>query len=375
MPKVHIRKRPLSKGRQSLILDFSPPLRNPKTGKPQRFEFLELFVYDKPTTNLERRHNAETMELVENIRANRQLDIQNRKFGFISERTRSSNFIDYFSDVTEAKKETDSDNVAMGFRYFVAFAGHDVIFNDLDEYFCEDYRNFLLSGPGISRRGRPISRNTAVSYFAKFRNILQRAYRQKLLTTDLFSVIKPIKPKETHREQLELEEFQAMVDANAKSDLVKRAAIFAGLTGLRYSDVSTLKWSEVRGRPGNYLLQFTQEKTEGTEVLPISDQAVTILGRRGGPDDNVFSGLYYSMLKPVFRDWLKNAGIEKNITFHSFRHTYATLQLELGTELLTVSKMLGHRSFKTTLVYTKVKDKKKVEAANRIKLKFKSNAD
>jgi site-specific recombinase XerD len=84
----------------------------------------------------------------------------------------------------------------------------------------------------------------------------------------------------------------------------------------------------------------------------------------------VFEGLAYSSLKPCFIDWLKNAGISKNITFHSFRHTYATLQIELGTELLTVSKMLGHRSFKTTLVYTKVKDKKKIEAAGRIKLNF-----
>jgi len=189
MSKVHIRKRPLAKGKQSLILDFSPPLRNPKTGKPQRFEFLELFIYEKPGNLFERRHNAETMELVENIRANRQLDIQNRKYGFISQRTRNSSFVDYFKEITDSKKETDSDNIAMAFRYFLAFSGHDVIFNDLDEFFCDDYKNFLLSGPGISRRGSSISRNTAVSYFAKFRNVLQRAYRQKLLTTDLFAVV------------------------------------------------------------------------------------------------------------------------------------------------------------------------------------------
>lgn len=158
---------------------------------------------------------------------------------------------------------------------------------------------------------------------------------------------------------MELEEFQLLADTPARSDLIKRAAIFSGLTGLRFSDVKGLTWGEVRGSIGKYHLQFTQEKTDGAEVLPISDQAVEIMGKRGEPEEWVFFGLAYSSMRICFKSWLKNAGITKNITFHSFRHTYASLQLELGTELLTVSKMLGHRSIKTTLVYTKVKDKKK----------------
>jgi len=368
MPKVHIRKKPISKGRHSIYLDFSPPLRNPKTGKPQRFEFLELHTYDKPSNVWEREHNSETKALVETLRARRQLDIQNRKFGFLSDRERNSSFVEFFKEFMRKKQKTDSDNNAMAFRYFLAFAGQDVIFDDLDEFLCEDYKNFMLSGPGISRRGRPIKTNTAVSYFAKFRNCLRRAYKQGLLTTDLYVHVDPISPKETHREQLEIEEFQALANVNAKSDLIKRASIFAGLTGLRFSDVKTLCWSEVRGVPGKYNLQFTQEKTEGAEILPVSDQAVEILGLRGEPGDLVFPDLKYSRLKACFKVWLKNAGITKNITFHSFRHTYATLQLEFGTELLTVSKMLGHKSVKTTLIYTKVKDKLKVAAAGKIKL-------
>ncbi|RFZ91061.1 site-specific integrase [Mucilaginibacter conchicola] len=372
MAKVHIRKRALSNDRHSIYLDFSPPLRNKKTGKPQRFERLDVFLYDKPSNHLERRHNSETMELVENLRANRLLDIQNRKYGFISDRDRSANFVDFFKQFICSKTRSECDNNAMSYRYFVAFAGHDVIFNDLEEFFCEDYKHFLLSGPGISRRGRPISRNTAANYFAKFRSALERAYKKGLITTDLKSQVDPIKLKETHREQLELEEFQSLVDTPCKSDLIKRAAIFSGLTGLRFSDVQTLIWGEVRGASGKYYLQFTQEKTEGAEILPISDQAVKILGKRGEPGHRCFHNLHYSSLKPCFKDWMPRAGIEKNITFHSFRHTFATLQLELGTELLTVSKMLGHKSIKTTLIYTKVKDKMKIEAAGRIRLNLKN---
>ncbi len=127
--------------------------------------FLKSYTkYSKPSNVWERQHNTETKTLVETIRAQRQLDIQNRKFGFISERERNSSFVDYFKEYTCSRRETDSDNYGMANRYFLAFAGHDVIFNDVDEFFCQDYKNFLLSGPGINRRGRPISTNTAVSY-------------------------------------------------------------------------------------------------------------------------------------------------------------------------------------------------------------------
>jgi integrase len=368
MPRVTIRKRPLKNGRESLMLDYAPPLKNPKNGRPQRFEFLDLFTYEKPANRLERQHNSETNTLAENIRAQRQLDIQNRKYGFKSDRDRSGNFVEYFKAFTRSKQKSASDNVAMSFRYFVEFIGYDLTFYETDEFLITDYKNFLLSGPGISRRGTPIKRNTAVNYFAKLRTCLQRAYKQKLITDDLYNLVDAISPKETNREQLEIEEFQLMANTPVKATLIKRAAIFAGLTGLRFSDVQTLTWLEVRGMSGKYVLQFTQEKTEGAEVLPISDQAVEILGERGEPETRVFKGLKYNQMRACFKLWLKDAGIKKNITFHSFRHTYATLQLEFGTELYTVSKLLGHRSIKTTQIYAKVKDKLKVEAASRIKL-------
>jgi hypothetical protein len=176
MPKVHIRKKILTKGRLSIYLDYSPPLRNLKTGKPQRFEFLDVFLYAKPSNVYELNHNSETSELIENIRANRLLDIKNRKYGYISNRDRSSSFVDFFKQFICTKTNSYCDNNAMSYRYFLAFAGHDLIFNDIDEFMCEDYKNFMLSGPGISRRGRHISRNTAVNYFAKFRAALKRAY-------------------------------------------------------------------------------------------------------------------------------------------------------------------------------------------------------
>ena len=370
MSKVKIRKRPLKDNRHSLYLDYYPPLRHPKTGKLIRRENLKLYVYDKPKNDYHKKHNKETLLLAEHVRCNRQLDVQNRRFGFLSDDARDADFIEFFKEFNRKKQTSLSDQAAMSVKYFQAFAGETLKFSDLDEFFCEDYKSFLLSGPGISRRGRPISRNTAVSYFAKFRTALKEIYRRNLITEDLYSKVDAVDPKETHRERLEIEELQVLVKTPAKSDLMKRACLFSALTGLRFSDVQTLSWNEVRGYEGKYSLQYFQEKTEGAETLPISDQAVELMGVKKKDSALVFHGLVYHQLKHFLKKWLDTAGIKKNITFHSFRHTYATLQIEMGTDIYTVSKMLGHKSIKTTEIYAKVVDRKKIEATRKINLEL-----
>ncbi|TKC09601.1 site-specific integrase [Pedobacter frigoris] len=368
MAKVKMRS--ITNSRKSIVLDYSPPLKNPATGKLHQFETLKLYIYDETADQWERQHNKETMTLARTVCAQRQLDIQNRRFGFLSDAIRNSSFIDFFKMETRKKQQSLSDDWAMGLRYFIAFAGHDLKFPELNDYLCEDYKIYLLSGPGISRTGRPITRNTAVCYYAKLRHVLRIAYKRGIILQDLHSIVKPITPKDTHRERLTLEEFRLLAETPAESDLMRRAALFCGLTGLRFSDVSALKWSELRGTAGKYELQFSQEKTETAEVMPISDQAVFFMGNKNTENTLVFQGLRYSRLKTFFTHWLAAGGINKNITFHSFRHTFATLQLELGTDIYTVSKMLGHKAFKNTEIYAKIVDKTKRNAADKVMLKM-----
>lgn len=103
--------------------------------------------------------------------------------------------------------------------------------------------------------------------------------------------------------------------------------------------------------------------------MPISEQAYLICGEPGDPDRLVFEGLQDpSWINRPVKVWVKASGIKKHITFHCFRHTYATLQLSKGTDLYTVSKMLGHKKVTTTQIYTKVVDEKKEQAADVIKI-------
>ena len=103
--------------------------------------------------------------------------------------------------------------------------------------------------------------------------------------------------------------------------------------------------------------------------MPISEQALQLCGEPGKPEQFVFEDLPDpSWISSPLKRWIESAGINRKITFHCFRHTYATLQLAGGTDIYTVSKMLGHTNVKTTQIYGKVVDEKKQKATNAIKI-------
>ena len=152
---------------------------------------------------------------------------------------------------------------------------------------------------------------------------------------------------------------------------MKRAGLFSALTGLRFSDIEKLMWSEVININGKgYYLKFKQLKTKGAEMMPISVETYNILGENGAPDEYVFNGLtYYDCSQnPIFSNWLISARITKHFTFHCFRHTFAVLQLINGTDIYTLSKMLGHKDIKTTMIYAHIVDEMKRGASEKIKL-------
>jgi len=210
-----------------------------------------------------------------------------------------------------------------------------------------------------------------VSYFAKFKTTLKEAFKKGLLSNNLGEIIDSISPKDTHREFLFLNELQQLANTPCISEVVKKASLFSALTGLGFSDINSLDWSELRGSKGDYYIQFSTDKTESAVFLPISDQAYAFLGEKA--EGKVFKGLKYYLVDTILPDWLLKAGINKHITFHCFRHTFATLRLLLGTDIVTVSKLLGHRDIKTTMIYVKIVDKLKRDASHRIKLDLGSN--
>ena len=376
--RVTLREKKISNGKLSLYLDYYPPIVDSKTGKSKRIrKNLGIHVLEKPKTQLEKQQNKEKYQIAQQICAKEQNEFLKEEIYSDLEKERKEraekgeqDFIPYFVNLANKRKSSNHDNWVSAGNYLKEFTGGSILFKDLNERFCEDFKEFLLNTQSIKSKKTKLKRNSAVSYFNKFKAALREAFNDGYFASDINRKVKSIKPEESNREYLSKEELIKLAQTPCNNPLLKRVALFSALTGLRHSDIKKLTWDEVQESEsrGTYL-KFRQKKTNGAEEMPIGEEATQLMGNRGEKDSKVFPGLTYSAYenKHLYQ-WIGLAGIEKNITFHCFRHTYAVLQLELGADLYTVSKMLGHRDLKTTQIYAKIVDKTKQEAANRIKL-------
>ena len=377
--KVKLREKKISGNRQSLYLDFYPAISHPETGEPTRREFLGLYLFDKAKNPIDKQHNKETLQLAEQIRQKRENHLNKPEIytGYELEQKRikelgEQNFVTYFKSLADKRKASNHDNWVSAYNYLDTFTNGNLKFADLNEKFCNGFKEYLLTTKSNKSSKTTLAQNSAVSYFNKLKATLKQAYKDGYLNTDLNAKIGPIRQVETRRSFLTIEELNSLVKTECNNPLLKRAALFSALTGLRFSDIKNLVWSELEYIENNgYFIQFKQQKTKGVEMMPISEQAYSLLGERKEPTDKVFEGLTYSAYenKHLYQ-WIGAAGITKDITFHCFRHTFATLQLSKGTDIYTVSKMLGHRELKTTQIYAKIIDQTKREAANKIILEF-----
>lgn len=404
--KVTLRRKNISKGRQSLYLDFYPSIPHPKKGELTRREFLGMYVFIekdeikkeilviekkgkeakelkillkklKPLTLINKRHNIETLKIAESIKQKRENYLNKPEIysQYEKEQLRlnelgEQNFVEYFRTLANKRISSNYANWVSALNYLESYTNGNLKFANINEVFLNNFKEYLLTTKSQKSEKLTLSQNSAVSYFNKIKAALKQAYKDGILQSDINSKIQPIKAAETRREYLTIEELNKLVKTSCNNILLKRAALFSALTGLRYSDIEKLIWSEIEYIEGQgYFLNFSQKKTKGIETHPISEQAYGLLGESGEPTAKVFEGLKYSAYhnKHLFQ-WIGAAGITKDITFHCFRHTYATLQLVNGTDIYTVSKMLGHKDLKTTQIYAKIVDKTKREAANKIKL-------
>ncbi len=377
--KVTLRTKRIKGGKLSLYLDFYPAILNPKTGKYTRRQFLKKYVLENPKTILDKKSKKETLLIAEQIRAKKENELFKEDIYSVDEKEKlrlieqgEQNFVTYFERLMNKRTGSNLANWRSAYKYLYNFTNGELKFNKVNKIVLEDFKEYLLTTKSLKSKKVKLSRNSAVSYFNKVKASLKQAFEEGLLQTNINSKVKAIKTEETRREFLTEEELNTLIKTPCRNKLYKQVAIFSALTGLRFSDIKKLKWKEVEVvKDIGYFLNFTQKKTNGVEVQPITEQAYKLLGSRRGLEEFVFEGLKYSAYNNRdLYDWIEKAGITKDITFHSFRHTYATMHLNKGVSLYTVSKLLGHKDLKTTQIYAKIIDKTKLEAINKIKLNF-----
>ena len=371
--KISLSQRKLKDGRISLSIEFYRGSEITEDGKRKHlrsFENLDSYLINDPKTAKEKKENKEVLEFAENVVAIRKAEYAQGRFELKNTTKAKRVFLNFFAELTEEKQTLDSSNNYGNwystYQHLKKVVPKNLTFDEIDENFIKKVRKYFEKD-AISKSKIPLSQNSKYSYFNKFKAALRNAFDNGYLTINYASKVKSFEQAESQREYLTFDELQSLAKAECKYPVLKKAFLFSCLSGLRWSDINSLVWSEVRDEGDVFKVNFRQEKTDGVEYLYISKQARELLGEREDPKDRVFKGLKYGMTynTEIIR-WCNRAAVPKHITFHSARHTNAVLLLENGADIYTVSKRLGHRELRTTEIYAKIVDSKMKEAAEKI---------
>lgn len=367
--KISLKQKKLKSGKLSLYLEFYKGSYVDSNGVKKHnraFEYLKLYISQKPKNALEKRKDKETLELANKILSIRQADYIQGKFNIKNSKKSKMSFLAYYEHLKQERYNSKGnyDNWDAAQKHIERYCSPSVTFNDIDENFVKGFKSYLdVYAKTKSNIG--LSQNSKYTYFNKFKAALREANENGYLNNNIIKSIKGFEQGESKREYLTYNELQSLVNAECKYQILKDAFIFSCLTGLRWSDINKMTWSEVRDEDNDSRIIFRQKKTDGLEYLYISDQTRKLLGERQADSERVFVGLKYGAhFNAEILRWCMRAGITKHITFHSARHTNAVLLLENGADIYTVSKRLGHRELRTTEIYAKIIDKKMKEAAS-----------
>jgi len=328
-----------------------------------KFENLRLYIHEKPKTALEKDHNKRTRLLAESIKAKKVLELQEGQYNIHTGFKSQGCFIEYFKKLTRERRGCPG-NYGTWYatcKHLYGFSkGRTITFEMVNDKFLNDFKSYLLNVTSI--RKRKLLNSSAAIYLTKIKTALKQAEDERIILDNPGNRVRAIKTSESQRQYLLFEEIKLLIKEDCKIPMLKKAFLFSCLTGLRWSDINKLKWENIvySDAESKWKIYFKQQKTQSIEWLPISEQAYNLLGAKGEGELRIFKGLTYgTWTNHILAQWVLDAGINKHITFHCSRHTFATLLLTNGADLFTVSKLLGHKDITTTQVYGKIIDSKK----------------
>lgn len=190
--KVTLRERLYEKtGHIALYLDYYPPIRNPKTMKQTRREYLGLYLYAKPTCDALVAYNKEIREKALAICCMRQTAIINEEFGFMDHNKKKMDFLPYFKEHSDKK----GDKWTSVYKHFYNFCGGKCTFGDLTVEFCQKFQLYLVDAAPLKRPNDRMCKNSVAAFWATFRAMLKKAYHDKYLHENINDYLDALKRK------------------------------------------------------------------------------------------------------------------------------------------------------------------------------------
>ena len=354
---IYLRKRKNSDGTTSLILDIN------HNGQ-RSYEFLKELKLCKPVTSIDRKENRERLELAERIKNKREQQLQGDEYDITPAFRKGIDFIKYFE--AYIKKYNKKDKRLM-----------DGCFNKFKEYMIKEgmtslttkqitatiiiqFKEYLI---------QKLHGESPANYFKKFKKVLRQGIKEKIFASEI-AVLLSSKDKDLSvktnsgikKEILSFEEIQMLANTSITNNEVKRAFLFSCLTGLRFCDVKILQWKNIQ----KGLMNITQQKT-GTPVrINLNQSALSIIGKSGKGDEYVFTLPSHSACLKSLENWCKKAEIQKKITWHCARHSFACGIIYYGSDVKSASSLLGHNSLAYTDRYLRVVEKLKEKAVENL---------
>lgn len=335
----------------------------------RRYEFLRLYLIPE-RTKADRLKNEQTLRLANMVKAKRSVELFNNKYGFTNEKP-EVNLIQYIRLVMENKEKQGKTGIKSTFEtliyHLTKYRGEKILLSDLDDRYTKGFVLYLSTA--ISRTsGTTLKTSSQHNIYTSLKTIVHQAIKDNLLTTDPTKSIDPPRMVLPHKEFLTEEELKRLIQTPCSKEIVKRSFLFCCFTGLRISDVRELTWEKVIFEEQGVHINYRQKKTKIENYVPLSENAISVLPPKDDKSDSdpVFTLPQETTIRKTLKEWMTNAKIDKHITFHSSRHTCATLLLNSGVDIYTVKEILGHTDIGTTMKYTKVIDKTKRIAVNKI---------
>lgn len=368
----------LSDGRDSLYLEyyFGFKMVESKTGNlykkaDRRQERLNLFLWQSPRNPLERKQNKEALETAKKIRFERGQQLLEQGKGYRLKKDNDINFLDWMRAYYESYNKGDKRHIKRAHDVFIDFLKETPEYkklasrikpDQLTKQLIEDFTEYLqhrFKGEGPH------------TLFARFKKIIAAAVEADVIRKNpCAGVIIKFDSNKLGKDVLSMEEIKQLISCHYQGESVniRRAFIFCLYAGLRWCDVKDLSFQNVDY--SNHLLRFEQAKVKGHSsasgvIIPLNEALLNLIGQptvEGNRNELIFPLPSHTMCLKALRRWVARAGIDKHITWHCARHSFAVNILNNGANIKTVASLLGHSGLKHTEKYTRAVDSLKQAA-------------
>jgi Site-specific recombinase XerD len=327
---------------------------------------LNLYLIANPRTPEERQQNKETLALAKSIRYEREQEFKNSTLGYRLKSSRANmNFLDYFQSYIDnyTKKDVRMMDIALQrFKDFLASSDRYKMFassikpsqitRDMMISFTE-YLQTRSKGEG------------AKSIYQRFKKVINYAVEHDVMQSNPCKGITiKVDDGQLKKDVLSQDEIVRLINTHYQFENpnIERAFLLSCFCGLRFCDVKDLKYSNVDY--SNKILIFEQNKTRGHSsssgvVIPLNDDLIQLIGQPAdGQSKNelIFNLPSYEACSKAVKRWVARAGIDKHISWHCARHSFATNILINGANIKTTASLLGHSGLKYVDRYVRAAD-------------------